>query len=243
MVADNLVRELAQHLAVPGSPVKLKQGQVVSVESDMTCTVLLEGTTVAVAGWTWLFDAYVPQPNDLAWVLDGGPGQRFLIGPTKMSSSFRWQLGGFTPIVHVPGSASRLNNNTGWPDNILTSAGHGDTYNQSPAGNDATHELRYHILLSRVTYKLHTRMLGGSNIGRANFYITDPFTGVETLIGMHDGYNASFAPVGLLHATTFTALRPGPYTLTCRKAGSKNASSSDYYILFMHATLSPVALV
>lgn len=80
MEVSRAIRALASQLRPPSrQPLFLMQGVVVSIETTR-CTVLAQGGKTPVAGWKWIRDAYVATVGDVVWIIDGGPGQRFILG-------------------------------------------------------------------------------------------------------------------------------------------------------------------
>lgn len=79
------IRRLASQLGPPsGVTLNLLQGVVFSVEDD-TCTLVAQGSSTPTSRWRWLLQAYTPEVGQVVWVLDGGPGQKIIIGNTRSS--------------------------------------------------------------------------------------------------------------------------------------------------------------
>lgn len=230
------IRELAQQLAPPSAqPLRLMQGVVQSVEDDMSCTLTLSGGVVGVSGFRWLVDGYFPIPADIVWLLDGGPGQRFIIGTTRLSSSLRQPATTLGHQVVIDGSGSRAANNTSWPDSIQNFAYL--SYNLSPSGS-GTEQIRFPVYLSRGIYRLSASLLTGTNFGIAAYY----FDG--DLIGTHDSYFASNAlSTKIFPSNDVTVEVPGLHQLAVAKNGTKNGASTEYYVGFVKAVLSCVGVI
>lgn len=82
---DHQIRALAKAMGPPsGAPVAVSfmQGVVASVETG-SCTLYVQGSSEATPEWPYLLDAYVPTVMDVVWIIDGGPGSKFILGPTK----------------------------------------------------------------------------------------------------------------------------------------------------------------
>lgn len=74
------IRELARQLQPVEVPVRLMQGVIESVPGGSTASLFLAGGTTAVGGWRWISGITAPAPGDVVWIIDGGPGSRFIIG-------------------------------------------------------------------------------------------------------------------------------------------------------------------
>lgn len=78
------LRTLATQLAPSrdSRPCSLLQGRVVSIEAD-TCTLEIGSGSLHVSNWRWLVQAYTPTVDDVVWILDGGPGSKFILGSVR----------------------------------------------------------------------------------------------------------------------------------------------------------------
>lgn len=83
-----LVREFARLLAKKPDRL-LSQGVVYSMEGS-TCTIQKDNDDEMTPGFSWLVDAYEPMLFDTVWIIDGGPGARFIIGQTAGPRTGEW---------------------------------------------------------------------------------------------------------------------------------------------------------
>lgn len=80
---DKAIRELVQQLQPPAkTPLSLMQGVVTAIIGGGQVNVILQGGTTTVA-MRYLLDAYTPTVPDVVWIIDAGPAQRFVLGPTR----------------------------------------------------------------------------------------------------------------------------------------------------------------
>lgn len=234
MNAYQVARELAAALGPPrqsGQPLRFMQGVVATVDNQSTCTVVAQGGTAPVGGFRWLFDAYLPTALDVVWIVDGGPGQRFILGVTNGAT---WRARGPYGIHGEVNGAMTPSDNAGWPFNPLNNGAH-PTYNQSPGGA-VVQSITFYAPIQAGTYQFVSRALTGPNVGIHETFVND------TSIGIYNGYSAAYA--SLVYKQPVQVLIPHNQfaKIEIRKLGLKHASSTDYYILWMSLSWGRTAL-
>lgn len=121
-----------------------------------------------------------------------------------------------------------------WPHQpVQTGTGFMGGYNQSPGGA-LVKELTFRVAMAAGTWSLYAYFQKGPNLGE----FTVEVDGVESAVvdAYAVGYVASTATVG-----PFTIAESGVKTVTVRQKGTKNASASEYYILWSALTGAKVS--
>lgn len=229
------IRALAQSLTPRGGrPLQLMQGLIVSVEGQSTCSLVLQGGEIAVGGWRWLGEAYAPVINDVVWVVDGGPGQRFILG---LTNSLNTRLRVHAPTHFELNAKMYPNSVSNWPHQLLSpSTSLLDPYQQSGGGATLGY-LRYYVPMHAGVYQATGLAGRGPNVGHWNFTVDGVAPGVA-----YDGYAAGYSTLVTYWADLFTIPYDKYVEIDIRKLGVKNAASTEYFVLWMSLGFGRVGL-